>query len=92
MTYEELADIVFAWGQKWRINWTTGAARSLITAVASALQAEESPADSPASPVQQLKAEITALATELQDFNDSRISSYGRLTEIVEKLRQLSAV
>jgi hypothetical protein len=42
--------------------------------------------------LQQLKAEIAALATELQDFNDRRIRSYGRVTEIVAKMRQLSAV
>ena len=42
--------------------------------------------------LQQLKAEIAALATELQDFNDRRISSYGRVTEIVAKMRQLSAI
>jgi hypothetical protein len=42
--------------------------------------------------LQQLKAEIAALAMELQDFNERRISSYGRITEIVAKMRQLSAV
>ena len=42
--------------------------------------------------VQQLKAEIAALAMELQDFNDRRISAFGRVTEIVAKMRQLSAV
>ena len=41
---------------------------------------------------QQLKAEIAALATELQDFNDRRVAAFGRVTEIVAKLRQLSAV
>jgi hypothetical protein len=41
---------------------------------------------------QQLKAEIATLATELQDFNDRRVSAYGRVTEIVAKMRQLSAV
>lgn len=49
-------------------------------------------AESQTTAVQQLKAEIAALATELQDFNDRRISSYGRVTEIVDKMRQLSAV
>jgi hypothetical protein len=44
------------------------------------------------APVQHLKAEIAALATELQDFNDRRVSAYGRVTEIVAKMRQLSAV
>jgi hypothetical protein len=41
---------------------------------------------------QQLKAEIAALATELQDFNDRRVAAFGRVTEIVAKMRQLSAV
>ena len=42
--------------------------------------------------LQQLKAEIAALATELQDFNDRRVAAFGRVTEIVAKMRQLSAV
>ena len=41
---------------------------------------------------QQLKAEIADLANELQDFNDRRVSAFGRVTEIVAKMRQLSAV
>ena len=41
---------------------------------------------------QQLKAEIADLANELQDFNDRRVSAFGRVTEIVDKMRQLSAV
>ena len=45
-----------------------------------------------ANSTQQLKAEIAALATELQDFNDRRVSAFGRVTEIVAKMRQLSAV
>ena len=42
--------------------------------------------------LQQLKAEIASLATELQDFNDRRVAAFGRVTEIVAKMRQLSAV
>ena len=42
--------------------------------------------------VQQLKAEIAALATELDDFNERRISRFGRVDEIATKMRQLSAV
>ena len=41
---------------------------------------------------QQLRAEIAALATELQDFNDRRVAAFGRVAEIVAKMRQLSAV
>jgi len=41
---------------------------------------------------QHLKAEIAALATELQDFNDRRVAAFGRVAEIVAKMRQLSAV
>lgn len=42
--------------------------------------------------LQQLKAEIAALATELDDFNMHRISQFGRVDEIAAKMRQLSAV
>ena len=49
-------------------------------------------AEESANSLQQLKAEIAALATELQDFNDRQISAFGRVTEIVAKMRQLSAV
>ena len=36
--------------------------------------------------------EIAALANELEDFNTNRIAPYGRITEIVAKMRQLSPV
>ena len=42
--------------------------------------------------VQQLKAEIAALANELDYFNFHRISKFGAVDEIVAKMRQLSAV
>jgi hypothetical protein len=41
---------------------------------------------------QQLKAEIAALANELDYFNFHRISKFGAVDEIVAKMRQLSAV
>ena len=48
--------------------------------------------ESPGTDVQQLKAEIAALANELEDFNSRRVAPYGRITEIAAKMRQLSAV
>ena len=36
--------------------------------------------------------EIAALANELEDFNSHRVAPYGRITEIVAKMRQLSPV
>jgi hypothetical protein len=54
--------------------------------------APQNTAELAATDSQQLKAEIATLATELQDFNDRRVSAYGRVTEIVAKMRQLSAV
>jgi len=38
------------------------------------------------------RAEIAALANELEDFNSHRVAPYGRITEIVAKMRQLSPV
>ena len=42
--------------------------------------------------VQQLKAEIAALALELYDFNGRRVVRFGQIETIVAKMRQLSAV
>jgi hypothetical protein len=42
--------------------------------------------------LQHIRVEIATLATELQDFNNSLISRYGRVTEIIEKMRQLLVV
>jgi thiamine kinase-like enzyme len=36
--------------------------------------------------------EIAALADELDDFNSRCVAPYGRITEIVAKMRQLSPV
>jgi hypothetical protein len=49
--------------------------------------APQNTAELAATDSQQLKAEIATLATELQDFNDRRVSAYGRVTEIVAKMR-----
>jgi len=39
-----------------------------------------------------IRDEIAALANELEDFNSHRVAPYGRITEIVAKMRQLSPV
>jgi hypothetical protein len=45
-----------------------------------------------ASPCNNARDEIAALANELEDFNSRRVAPYGRITEIVAKMRQLSPV
>lgn len=55
--------------------------------------ATESPADSPASPVQQLKAEIAEVVRYLEDNHPS--SEFGPnhiISHVLRTLRQLSAV
>lgn len=56
-----------------------------------ALDLSEQNSDSPASPVQQLKAKIAALANEVEGNPTS--GYYGlSIAEIFERLRQLSAI
>ena len=56
----------------------------VITQVHKHSKSEESPSDSPASPVQQRYAEISALVSELEDA----IANFGRPYNIVTQLKR----
>jgi hypothetical protein len=62
-----------------------------VTIPAQPQESEESPENSPASPVQQLKAEIAALADELELINRDDFYNSKHVT-LAGRLRQLSAV
>jgi len=59
--------------------------------VRSALQRKESPPDSPATPAQQLKAEIRSIITEMEQYHHK--DDFGDGYKVfINKLRELSAV
>jgi hypothetical protein len=83
----EIEQIIIGWAKKNRLNVQIGAINELMNALD--LPAEN--AEVGRTIVQQLKAEIAALANELQ-YIDVKDCDVANCDDIIKRMRQLSAV